>query len=141
MKRKVLACVGLLIAGILLGACGSRESASTVEKSFSDSSIYSAEEIDVAMDAVIAYFEEDMKGCTLTKVTYDEEINEMQGEDWAEQFDADRAMLLGTVFDVNSKEGNNDFEFLKSGKTYDFFEWILTQDENGNWIIHVEGYT
>ena len=57
MKRKVLACVGLLIAGILLGACGSRESASTVEKSFSDSSIYSAEEIDVAMDAVIAYFE------------------------------------------------------------------------------------
>ena len=64
-----------------------------------------------------------------------------QGEDWAEQFDADRAMLLGTVFDVNSEEGNNDFEFLKSGKTYDFFEWILTQDENGNWIIHVEGYT
>ena len=57
---------------------------------------------------------------------------------WAEQYHADQAILINTVFDVENYDGE-EYAFLKSGKTYDNFIWILTRNDNGAWEMQTEG--
>lgn len=136
MKPKWMAGALLLAGCFLLSACGNTD---RVERVYDDSELYSKEDIDAAMDTVIAYFKTDMQGCTLTEVEFDERGNLAEdNQEWAEQYDADQAILIDTVFDVENYDGE-EYAFLKSGKTYDNFIWILTRNDNGAWEMQTEG--
>lgn len=88
---------------------------------------------------VIQYDDGTYAEITLTEVEFDERENLAEdNQGWAEQYDADQAILIDTVFDVENYDGE-EYAFLKSGKTYDNFIWILTRNDNGAWEMQTEG--
>ena len=88
---------------------------------------------------VIQYDDGTYAEITLTEVEFDERENLAEdNQGWAEQYDADQAILIDTVFEVENYDGE-EYAFLKSGKTYDNFIWILTRNDNGAWEMQTEG--
>lgn len=159
MKTRWKTCAALLTACLLLGGCANdtnvenngnsdvhtgissghsdqeKGDVSQVEKNFAtDSPDFSEEEVNAAMDAVIAYFEENFQGCTLREIKYDKN---RQNENWA-QYGADSGIVLSSVFDVD--ENGGDGSFNPNETVGDNWGWILTLDENGEWTLRNYGY-
>lgn len=98
-----------------------------------DSSLYSQDDIRSAMEIVKNDFEKDWKGCTLTEIRYagDEESREE-----SESRGSETMVLYSTIeTDRNAKNSS-----MNSPYTYTDFKWILTKDDNGNWVHVDHGY-
>jgi hypothetical protein len=135
MKKKLLA---VLLCGLMvttLCACGGNVKNVKVIKS--ESSIYTEEDIESAIDTVIRYFKINFSGCTLTEITYvgDESVQEFN--EWAEEYGADEAIVLISSFDVDSSGGDGS---LSPNSTYTCWQWILVRDNGGQWRHADHGY-
>ena len=102
-----------------------------------ESDIFTEEEIQSAMDAVIVRFKLGFKGCKLREVRYEEEINLRDGAQWAEQYGADSAIVLLSTFDVGSSGGDGS---LNPNSTYSNWQWILTRNDGERWELRTSGY-
>ena len=106
----------------------------TAKKIIDDSEIYSERDIEKAMNRVyreFAFFE----GCVLLELEYDEEYSKERMADWAENYDADEAIVLLSKFYVASENGS-----LEPGKTYTKWNWILVRDKGGFGELKTWGY-
>ena len=132
MKRTV--CLALLLVLILTG-CGGN--VSQVEVQEVPSQIYSEAEIDAAVDTAIRYFRQHFSGCTLTQIAYAGDEKAAAMEEWAEQAQAEEAIILVSSFDVDASGGDGS---LNPNSTYTGWQWILVRSANGAWEHRDHGY-
>ena len=100
-----------------------------------DSSKFSSDEIDAAMNCVIDKFKADFSGCELTDLWYDEEFSNTR---IAESYDIDNTIVILSNFNVDS---NGASLGLNPDSTYTDWMWILTRDsEKDQWTAKDWGY-
>ncbi|NCB32508.1 MAG: hypothetical protein EOM64_01270 [Erysipelotrichia bacterium] len=129
---KRLLCIMLALS---LWAC--RENTAHAAAKKIDSQLYSAEEIDSAIDTISEEFNREWKGCTLTELYYaGDEISE-EYQDWADRNHADEVIVLMSSFEVDSSGGDGS---LNPDSTYDGWKFILTRTNGGSWIHVDHGY-
>ena len=101
------------------------------------SDIYTDADIQAAMDTVMTYFETEFKGCTLTQLCYPGDASADLFTEWAEECEADEAIVLYSSFDTDTSGGDGS---LEPNTTYDDFQWILVRDNGGTWEVKTYGY-
>lgn len=102
-----------------------------------DSEYYSEPEIREAMDVVIKQFERGFEGCTLTLLSYEEPFSDQYCTKWAQQYDADQAIILTSSFYV---DGSGRNPVLNPNSLYTDYQWILTRSGKGSWKLQIWGY-
>lgn len=127
----------LLIPVILLSFSSCGGVAGLVNISYTESEIYSAADIEAAMDAVKDRFREDLFACVLLDLSYrgDESLEDFQ--DYLERDDADEVIVLYSDFYVSAISNYPGFD---THHTYENFNWILTRDAGEEWQITDCGY-
>lgn len=133
--KKIFTIILACMMSIVLCSCGGDVSKVNVQKY--ESELYTAKEIDSAIDVAIKYFENNFSGCTLTEITY--ASDEISGEyiNWAERNDADDVIVLISSFDVDSSGGDGS---LNPNSTYNGWNWILVRNNGGKWRHVDHGY-
>ncbi len=106
----------------------------TAKKIIDDSKIYSERDIEKAMNKVYSQFAL-FEGCVLLELEYDEDYSKERMHDWAENYNADEAIVLLSKFYVFGENGS-----LEPGKTYTKWNWILVRDKGGFWELKTWGY-
>ena len=83
------------------------------------------------------YFEAEFQGCTLTQLRYPGDASADLFTEWAEECEADEAIILYSSFDTDASGGDGS---LEPNTTYDDFQWILVRDNGGTWEVKTYGY-
>ena len=96
MKRAGWLILTLLM--LFLCACGGK--VDDAELTIGTSFLYSEKEIRSAMDVVMDQFERGFESCKLLTLSYDEESSVKEADHWAEQYEADEAIVLESSFYV-----------------------------------------
>ncbi len=135
MKKRICAVALMFILLISLAACGG--DVSEAGRRVDESKVYVEEDIIDAMDTVTSHFKKNFKGCKLISLEYDEEISLKAAVDWAEQYEADEAIVLVSSFEVDSSGGDGS---LNPDSTYNDWQWILTRNDGGKWTLQTYGY-
>ena len=91
------------------------------------------------MNVVTDYFKnaEGFQYCTLTELCDDEKISSQESAAWAEQYEAEQAIVLLSKFDVSSSYKSGG---LEANKTYQNFKWVLVRSGQEIWILETWGY-
>lgn len=118
-------------------ACGRSELKEEVQISIESSSVYEKEEIQSAIDIVMAYFDSNFIGCTMTEISYEEDFSVKQSAEWASQYEEDEAIVLTSFFYTDSRSAANGFS---PNADYGGWMWILTRSDGGNWTLRTWGY-
>ncbi|HAD55659.1 MULTISPECIES: hypothetical protein [Clostridia] len=142
MNRKTLFCfLTALIMIFVLAGCGGKNSGGNIDNvqipDWKPSEIYSDSDIEAAFQTVKDYFGNEFDGCTLTKLSYPGDTYADEFYEWAEQYDADEAIVILSSFDVDSSGGDGS---LNPDSTYDDWKWILIRNDSGNWEHVDHGY-
>jgi hypothetical protein len=144
MKRLTIAI--LAFALLLLAGCnGGKNTDSGNEKTdgevsiveWEPSSLYTDDDINDAIDAVISYFETEFKGCTLKELSYPGDTSSDLFNEYAEEYKADEAIILNSSFDTDASGGDGT---LNPNSTYNGWQWILVRDNGGIWEVKTYGY-
>jgi hypothetical protein len=122
---------------LILSLSGCEGNVSRVNIIDVDSEIYSKSEINDAIDIVLKHFKDYFKGCTLREIQYAGDDSYKEFEEWAEQYDAEQAIILISSFDVDSLGWDGS---LNPNTTYDDWKWILTRKDNQEWTLQTWGY-
>ena len=96
------------------------------------SSLYSQEEIESAIEVIKRDFENDWNGCTLNTIYY-------AGDEVCADETRDRGVKT-IVLISDFTTGNYDFGSLITNYTYTNWSWILIRDEDGGWKHIDHGY-
>ena len=118
MMKKILCLVMCVFLVIGLSACGG--DISKVKTHDVDSEIYSADDINSAVDTIEKEFDANWNGCTLT-----------------DRNNADEVIVLLSSFDVDSSGGDGS---LNPNSTYNNWNWILVRTKGGKWQHIDHGY-
>lgn len=139
MKRIITGCVVCIILLLIYTGYSMKYRGITcfANRSIEKSSHYSKSEIVSAMDLVQKKFKFDFGGCVLTKLEYADDYSEGVEKEWANQYNADEAIVLTSSFKVFSWGGDGS---LYQGDTYQDWEWILTRDDGEEWQLQTWGY-
>ena len=132
---KKLVCLICLLALFLTG-CGGGD-ASQVQTVVGTSEYYSQREIEDAMEAAMDYFCKEFDGCTMTKIEYNEAKSSGAAMEWAQQYGAEEGIVLYSSFDVDASGGDGS---LNPNSTYNNWQWVLTRNKGGNWVLRTWGY-
>lgn len=133
--KKIFCLMGLL--ALLLTGCGRGGNASEVQVITGESEIYTQREIENAMETAMDYFRKEFDGCTMTKIEYNEGKSGGAAEEWARQYGADEGIVLYSSFDVDASGGDGS---LNPNSTYNNWQWVLTRDRGGKWVLRTWGY-
>lgn len=137
MKRALTLFIVMAFA-LLLAGCN-RGDVSNVDRNIVDSELYTEAEIHEAMAAVERYFQANFPGCTLRELTYDEQFSiERGGSTYAERNEAERSLVLTSVFDVGGSDLGGGLSANKTVSTG--WTWRLTQNDGEGWILQGCGY-
>ena len=128
----IVMCILLLFA---LSACGGN--VSEVKTHNVESEIYSADDINEAIDTIKKEFNRDWQGCTLTEIYYAGDECSKDYQDWADRNNADEVIVLLSSFDVDSSGGDGS---LNPNSTYSGWNWILVRTNGGQWQHVDHGY-
>ena len=140
MKKTTLIIIFLVMILNLIG-CGKNESGGKIDNVYvpdcKPSEIYSDNDIEAAFQTVRDYFSEKFDGCTLTKLYYPGDAYADEFNRWAEQYDADEAIVILSSFDVDASGGDGS---LNANSTYEDWNWILVRNDGGDWEHVDHGY-
>ena len=140
MKKKPVIIAAIFVIGVVLFFLLLRKGGdiSNVNRVIPQSEIYSKQDIAYTMDVVEDKFISDFKGCILTDLWYDEDISSSSSDEWADQYDADEAIVLLSNFNVDSSGGDGS---LNPNSTYTDWQWILVRDKGSStWKLETWGY-
>ena len=115
----------LCLICVVLCGCGGGN-ASEVQVITGESEIFTQREIESAMEAAMNHFRKEFNGCTMTKIEYDESKSREAAAEWAQQYDAQEAIVLYSSFDVDASGGDGS---LNPNSTYNNWQWVLTRDK------------
>ena len=132
---KKLICI-LCLFSLLLSACGGGN-ASQVHTIVGESAIFTQQEIEAAMETAMDHFRKEFDGCTMTEISYDETRSRAAAMEWARQYGADEGIVLYSSFDVDGSGGDGS---LNPNSTYSNWQWVLTRNRGGNWVLRTWGY-
>jgi hypothetical protein len=134
MKKMV--CLFCLLA-LLLAGCGRGGDASEVQMITGESAIFTRQEIEEAMETAMDYFRREFDGCTMTKIEYDESKSAGAALEWARQYGAEEGIVLFSSFHVDASGGDGS---LNPNSIYTKWQWVLTRDAGGEWVLRTWGY-
>jgi len=129
---------------LLLTGC-QNNSRDDVTVSIGQSEKFSSDEINDAVDCVIAKFDADFSGCTLTDLWYDESHSDLEIQSYIENgrgaingVAEENVIALLSNFDVDESGGDGS---LNPNFTYTDWNWILIRDsKDGGWTVDDWGY-
>ena len=121
---------------LLLCGCGGGN-ASEVQVLTGESEIFIQQEIEDAMEVAMNHFRKEFDGCTMTKIEYIESKSNAASVEWAQQYGTDQAIVLYSSFDVDASGGDGS---LNPNSTYNNWQWVLTRDAGGDWVLRTWGY-
>lgn len=121
----------------LLTGCGENNNIDNINRIASSSEKYTQDQINSAYDIVISYFNREFLDCTLTDIWYNEAEFSAAENEWKEQDEADRCIVLLSNFDTGSNGGDGS---LNPNDTYRNWQWILVSNDDEPWIIKTYGY-
>ena len=110
---------------------------SRLRRNIDAGSLYSEQEINEIMDIVVQYFEKEFSGCSLTELSYEEELSQKSCREWAKQYQADQAILFTSSFEVYASGGDGS---LEPNSTYEKWRWVLTRKDGEKWKLRTWGY-
>ena len=132
---KKLICLVCLFALLLTGCRGG--DVSQVQMVTGQSEIFTQREIKEAMEVAMNYFRKEFDGCTMTKIEYIEEKSAAASAEWARQYGAEEGIVLYSSFHVDASGGDGS---LNPNSTYSNWQWVLTRDAGGEWVLRTWGY-
>lgn len=139
MKKAIL--IITLIMTLIFTGCGKKDSGGNIDSvnipDWKPSEIYSDNDIEAAYQTVKDYFSSEFGGCTLTKLYYPGDTYADEFTEWADQYNADEAIIILSSFDVDSSGGDGS---LNPNSTYDDWNWILIRNDCGDWEHVDHGY-
>ena len=127
----------LCVICVIFSGCGRGGNASEVQIITGESELFTQDEIESAMETAMNYFRKEFDGCTMTKIEYDENKSREESVEWAQQYGAEEAIVLHSSFDVDASGGDGS---LNPNSTYNNWQWILTRDVGGKWVLRTWGY-
>ena len=135
MKRLLWVWLMLLLL-LSLSACGGKLADGMQVEIAEGSSGYSTEDIQAAVDVVEKTFKRDFPGCTMTALRYAPDSGKEANEAWAEQYDAEEAMVLYSDFTVDDSGRS---ESLNPNSTYTDWQWVLVRHAGEKWKLATWG--
>lgn len=121
---------------LLLAGCGGGD-ASQVQLITGESQYYTEKEIEGAMEVAMNHFRKEFDGCTMTKIEYNEPQTHAAAMEWARTYGAEEGIVLYSSFDVDASGGDGS---LYPNSTYSNWQWVLTRNKGGNWVLRTWGY-
>lgn len=135
MRKTVILFLALILMFSLAGC--SRGSTQGVQTKIGSSDVYTQEDMESAIRIVTGFFRKEFEGCTLKTLEYSEELTQDDAEEWAQQYDAQQAIVLISSFYVAPNGGDGS---LNPGSTYENWQWILTRNSGEAWTLQTWGY-
>jgi len=141
-KKKIIvnivAVVAVICAIVLLSSSVfAKGDTRNYKRIIGDSTIFSESEINSAMDVAVKHFKYHFDGCTLTEIAYDEEFSNKSADSRAENYNADKAIVLTSSFNTDDFAGEGSFN---PNSTYTRWQWVLTKNGIGGWKLQTWGY-
>lgn len=135
MKRIITFLLVILLTLSLAGC--SRGSTQGLQTKIGSSDVFSQEDIESAIKIVTEYFQKEFEGYTLRTIEYNEPETLRRAKEWAEQYDAEEAIVLLSSFTVGIHGSDGS---LNPGDTYTDWQWILTRNSGEAWKLQTWGY-
>lgn len=142
-KKTIIAICAVLVSlgvAIVLLLIGNRGNVSNVNRVVGNSAFYSESLISEAFDVIEKKFAKDFKGCTLTELRYDEDVENRFSEEiekYHKENNQDLIVVLST-FDTDEKGGDGGFN---PDDTYTNWKWYLVKTaDKKSWEIINWGY-
>ena len=126
--------IALVLCAVLLAGCGGGD-VSEVGRSIGTCELYTAHQVEAAMDEVEKFFRSEFDGCTLLRLEYDEEKSLEKARGWSEQYGAE-AIVLQSDFYVDDSGRSVT---LEPNELYRNYEWVLVRTAFG-WKLETWGY-
>lgn len=141
--KKIVIYLSMILMIFLLVGCNQNNKPTDIKLDIGESTKFSKEEIDNAVDCLKRSF--DFEACTLTKIYYNEEISNTAVEDYLQfgngsvnKVKAENVIVLLSDFDVDN---SGDNPVLNPGETYTNYNWILIRDgKNSDWKVDDCGF-
>ena len=134
MKRFVIA---VLVCCFLVGLCGCGGNIDHVTVVPYHSNIYTAADINAAMEAAKLSFYFIFPNCTMTEIAYAGDQRTQEEAANRELPPGEELIVLLSAFDVADSGADGG---LTPGATYHNYHWILTRHNGGLWILSAYGY-
>lgn len=141
--KKIVIYLSMILMIFSLVGCNQNNKPPNIKVDIGESTKFSKEEIDNAVDCLKRSF--DFEACTLTKIYYNEEISNTAVEDYLQfgngsvnKVKAENVIVLLSDFDVDN---SGDNPVLNPGETYTNYNWILIRDDkNSDWKVDDCGF-
>ena len=141
--KKIVIYLSMILMIFLLVGCNQNNKPTDIKLDIGESTKFSKEEIDNAVDCLKRSF--DFEACTLTKIYYNEEISNTAVEDYLQfgngsvnKVKDENVIVLLSDFDVDN---SGDNPVLNPGETYTNYNWILIRDDkNSDWKVDDWGF-
>lgn len=140
MRHKLLMTLLTVVFALSVFACGkSEDEAPKLIIDPYESSVYSDEDIDSAIQKIVSEFEEGWEGCTLLEIGYAGDEKSLAELAYYQEYGkADQAIVLVSTFEVGSTDSDPS---LNPGTIYDNWTWLLVRSEGGPWRHVDHGYS
>ena len=132
--KKIVIYLSMILMIFSLVGCNQNNKSTNIKLDIGESTKFSKEEIDNAVDCLKRSF--DFEACTLTKIYYNEEISNTAVEDYLQfgngsvnKVKAENVIVLLSDFDVDN---SGDNPVLNPGETYTNYNWILIRDDKNS---------
>lgn len=141
--KKIVIYLSMILMIFSLVGCNQNNKPTNIKVDIGESTKFSKEEIDNAVDCLKRSF--DFEACTLTKIYYNEEISNTAVEDYLQfgngsvnKVKAENVIVLLSDFDVDN---SGDNPVLNPGESYTNYNWILIRDDkNSDWKVDDCGF-
>ena len=141
--KKIVIYLSMILMIFLLVGCNQNNKPTDIKLDIGESTKFSKEEIDNAVDCLKRSF--DFEACTLTKIYYNEEISNTAVEDYLQfgngsvnKVKDENVIVLLSDFDVDN---SGDNPVLNPGESYTNYNWILIRDDkNSDWKVDDCGF-
>ena len=141
--KKIVIYLSMILMIFSLVGCNQNNKSTNIKLDIGESTKFSKEEIDNAVDCLKRSF--DFEACTLTKIYYNEEVSNNAIEDYFQfgngsenKVKTENIIVLLSDFDVDN---SGDNPVLNPGETYTNYNWILIRDDkNSDWKVDDWGF-
>lgn len=137
IKKKMIPCLLCIILAISMSACSSSSgNTDSVKIDPIDSSIYTEDDYNQAVEVTMDYFKQNFDDCTMTEIRYAGDDMSDAMKEWEKDYGMDEVIILECDFNTGAHCDNS----LERNSTYTDWQWILARNKGGKWEHKDHGY-